>query len=158
MIDHPETHRRNSSASYHKLSRLLDSSIPLPGGFRIGLDGVLGLIPGVGDAAGGFLSALIIYQAYRLGVPKMILLRMLVNVAVDSLIGAIPILGDIFDFFWKANLKNASLLDAYEANPTRTYRRSAATSIFVLAGIALLLFGLIYFAIVLMSYLWQRLN
>jgi len=144
--------------TYHKLSHLLDSSIPLPGGFRIGLDGILGLIPGVGDAIGTLLSAMILYQAHQRGVPKMILLRMLINVVVDAVIGAIPVAGDIFDFFWKANMKNAALLDSYEASPERTYRRSAVTSIAVLVGVIMLVALMVYLTVLLFHYVLQMLT
>lgn len=144
--------------SYAKLSRLLDSSIPLPGGFRIGLDGILGLIPGVGDALGGILSSIILYQAYQRNVPKIVMLRMLLNVIIDAMIGAIPLLGDLFDFFWKANEKNVRLLDAYQQNPKQTYRRSAVGSIAILVGMALLMFAILYIAITLVAFIWQQIT
>src|SRR5690349_12479139 len=96
------------------LSRLLDEQFRIPGTTqRIGLDGLLGLIPGVGDAAGAILSAYILYEAIRLGAPTSVLLRMGVNLGIDAVVGAIPVAGDIFDVAWKANKKNAALLHAY---------------------------------------------
>ena len=96
------------------LSRLLDEQFRLPGtAYRVGLDGLLGLIPGVGDAAGALLSTYILYEAIRLGAPKTILLRMVANIGIDAVGGAIPIVGDIFDMAWKANKRNAALLHAY---------------------------------------------
>lgn len=100
-----------------RLARLLDSSIPLPGGYRIGLDGLIGLVPGVGDAVGASVSGYIILRAAQLGVPWPTLLRMTGNVLVDGLIGLIPILGDLFDFAWKANLRNMALLEAALQKP-----------------------------------------
>jgi hypothetical protein len=98
------------------LSRLLDEQFRIPGTtYRIGLDGLLGLIPGVGDAAGALLSAYILYEAIRLGAPGTVLLRMIANIGIDTLGGTIPVVGDIFDFAWKANKKNAALLHAYVA-------------------------------------------
>ena len=98
------------------LSRLLDEQFRIPGTTqRIGLDGLLGLIPGVGDAAGAILSAYILYEAIRLGAPTSVLLRMVANIGIDAVIGAIPVAGDIFDVVWKANKKNAALLHAYLA-------------------------------------------
>lgn len=144
-------------APYRKLSRLLDSSIPLPGGMRIGLDGVLGLIPGIGDAIGGLLSTIILYHAYQRGAPKAILLRMTLNIAIDALVGTIPVLGDIFDFFWKANEKNIRLLDAYEHNPRRTHRRSAISSATLLLTVLALLFGIIYLVVALLAFIWRQL-
>ncbi len=98
----------------HRLDRLanaLDSSIPVP--FlrtRIGLDGLIGLVPGVGDAATGLLSLYLVAEARRLGVPMTTILRMLGNVGVDTVVGAIPLVGDLFDFAYKANRRNVELL------------------------------------------------
>ena len=98
------------------LSRLLDEQFRIPGTTqRVGLDGLLGLIPGVGDAAGALLSTYILYEAIRLGVPKTVLLRMVANIGIDTVVGAIPVVGNIFDVAWKANKKNAALLHAYLA-------------------------------------------
>ena len=99
------------------LSRLLDEQFRIPGTtYRVGLDGLLGMIPGVGDAAGALLSAYILYEAIRLGTPKTVLLRMVANIGIDTVLGAIPVAGDIFDIAWKANKKNAALLHAYLAS------------------------------------------
>lgn len=99
------------------LSRLLDEQFRIPGTtYRVGLDGLLGLIPGVGDAAGALLSAYIVYEAIRLGAPSTVLLRMLANIGIDTVGGAIPVVGDIFDMAWKTNKKNAALLHAYLAS------------------------------------------
>ena len=94
-----------------KLSRLLDNAFAIPGTrFRIGLDGILGLIPGIGDATGAALSIYLIVQAARLGLPVSTVLRMVGNVALETVVGAVPIVGDIFDIVWKANIRNMALL------------------------------------------------
>ena len=112
------THRSNRNVRQLRgLARLLDSSIPLPGGYRIGLDGLIGLIPGFGDAVGVSLSAYIILRAAQMGASWSTLLRMTGNVLVDGLVGLIPILGDLFDFAWKANLRNMALLEASLQKP-----------------------------------------
>ena len=99
------------------LSRLLDEQFRIPGTtYRVGLDGLLGLIPVVGDAVGALLSAYILYEAIRLGASSTVLLRMIANIGIDTVGGAIPIVGDIFDMAWKANKKNAALLHAYLAS------------------------------------------
>ena len=99
------------------LSRLLDEQFRIPGTtYRVGLDGLLGLIPGVGDAAGALLSVYILYEAIRLGASSTVLLRMIANIGIDTVGGAIPIVGDIFDMAWKTNRKNAALLHAYLAS------------------------------------------
>jgi hypothetical protein len=94
-----------------RLARLLDSAFAIPGTrFRFGLDGVIGLAPGVGDAVGIALSSYIVVEAWRMGVPPQILMRMIANIVVDGAIGAVPIAGDLFDFVWKANRRNIDLL------------------------------------------------
>ncbi len=95
-----------------RLSWLLDNSIPLPGGYRIGLDGIVGLIPGVGDALGASLSTYIVVQAARTWASPVQLLRMMMNILLETVMGTIPVLGDLFDFAWKANQRNMALLDA----------------------------------------------
>ena len=101
-------------ATIRRLERLahwLDDRYRLPGtGIRVGLDGLIGLIPGIGDAASGVLSAYIIYEARRLGVPNSVLAGMLGNFAVDFVVGAVPVFGDIFDIGWKANRRNVRML------------------------------------------------
>jgi hypothetical protein len=94
-----------------RLAVLLDAQFVLPGtGFRFGVDGLLGLVPGVGDAIGAGLSAWLIIEAQRLGAPKPLLARMVANLALDAAVGAVPVLGDLFDVAFKANLRNMRLL------------------------------------------------
>jgi hypothetical protein len=95
------------------LSRVLDAQWSIPGTrYRVGLDGLVGLIPGVGDAAGALLSTYILYEAMRLGAPRGVLLRMAANIALESVVGALPVVGDLFDVAWQANTKNVALLQA----------------------------------------------
>ncbi|MFG0319410.1 MAG: DUF4112 domain-containing protein [Planctomycetota bacterium JB042] len=97
-----------------RLARLLDAEFRLPGTrFRFGLDPLLGLVPGVGDALSAALSGHTIWRASRLGVPGRVLRRMIRNVLVDLLLGAIPLVGDVLDFFVRANRKNLALLEAH---------------------------------------------
>jgi hypothetical protein len=99
------------------LSYLLDERFRIPGTkYRIGLDGLLGVLPGVGDTVGTLLSAYILFEAIQLGIPRATLLRMVANIALDTLVGAIPVVGDVFDVAWKANKKNVALLNAYMAS------------------------------------------
>ena len=99
-----------------RLARLMDNAVNLPGTrFRIGLDPLLGLIPGAGDAVTACISLYMIVQARRLGVSNQVLTAMVVNVAVDALVGAVPVLGDLFDFAFKANSRNLVLLEKHLA-------------------------------------------
>ena len=105
--------RRNTLTRLRALSHLLDSSVRLPGGYRIGLDPLIGLIPGVGDAVMLLPAGYIVFEAYRLGVPRRTLARMGFNIGVETLFGAVPILGDVFDATFKANNRNLYLLERH---------------------------------------------
>ncbi|MBW4558575.1 MAG: DUF4112 domain-containing protein [Trichormus sp. ATA11-4-KO1] len=95
-----------------QISRILDKIVTIPGTpIHIGLDPIIGFIPIGGDFLGFMLSSYIIIEAARLGVPKTILGRMLLNVIIDSLVGTIPAIGDLFDFAWTANEYNIKLLE-----------------------------------------------
>ncbi|MBL8671669.1 MAG: DUF4112 domain-containing protein [Alphaproteobacteria bacterium] len=99
-----------------RLAALMDSAVRVPGTqVRIGLDAALGLIPGVGDIASKSVSAYIIYEAQRMGLPTGALLRMAGNVALDLAIGAVPLVGDLFDVFWRANRRNMEILRGHLA-------------------------------------------
>jgi Domain of unknown function (DUF4112) len=94
-----------------RLAYWLDDRYRLPGTrFRVGLDGIVGLIPGVGDAVTGTLTAYIVYEAWRLGVPTSTLVRMLANLGIDSVVGVVPVVGDLLDLGYKANRRNLRLL------------------------------------------------
>lgn len=122
-----------------KFAELLDSQFTIPGtNIKVGIDPVLGLISGAGDLAGASLSIYFMFYAAKSGAKSSILIRMFVNILVDLIIGAIPILGDIFDVAWKANLRNAKLLEKLEENPVRLETQSKIliwTLFFVLTGI-----------------------
>ena len=118
-----------------KVARLLDSAFVVPGtSYRIGLDPVLGLIPGLGDLVSPLFTIGVLWQAHDLGLPRVVQMRMVFNVAIDGLLGVVPLAGDLFDFAWKANDKNMAMLDAhaYEERPA-----SAGDWIFVLSLIVL---------------------
>jgi hypothetical protein len=100
-----------------RLAHLMDESIALPGtDKRIGLEALLGLIPGLGDLATAVISLHIISEAKKLGVPKTIVSKMIWNVVVDTVVGAVPGVGDVFDAFWKANRKNIELVKEHFEN------------------------------------------
>ena len=128
------------------LSRLLDNSIPLPGGYRIGLDPLIGLVPVAGDFVASTLSVWLIYDAARLGLPLRVLGRMTVNVLIEATVGSIPFLGDIFDATWKANARNMRLVEQHYS-PTlreRVPRKLGATVGLLLLGLYGLIFGILY--------------
>jgi hypothetical protein len=108
-LDDPE--KRAVLEHLDQLAYWLDDRFRVPGtGFRVGLDGLVGLIPGIGDAATNAITAYIVYRAWRLGVPRSILVRMLANLGIDFVVGLVPVLGDLFDIGFKANRRNARLL------------------------------------------------
>ncbi|MDJ0695865.1 DUF4112 domain-containing protein [Mastigocoleus sp. MO_188.B34] len=97
-----------------KLSRLMDSSIRLPGTkFRIGLDPIIGLIPGAGDLISAIFSAYIILLATRLSIPTRDLGQMVFNVGLEAIVGTIPLVGDLFDAFYKSNIRNLEILEQH---------------------------------------------
>lgn len=121
---------------------VLDEAIRIPGtDLRIGMDPIVGLLPGVGDLVGGAASLYIILEAARQGAPASVLVRMAANVAIDTLVGAIPVLGDLFDFGWKSNTRNARLLARHLKEPAGTRRASTALVVGVLAGLLAIVIG-----------------
>lgn len=134
-----------------RLGYLLDASIRIPGiGYRIGYDALIGLIPGFGDAAGLAISSYIVVEAARLGAPPATLLRMILNVAIEAVFGAIPFLGDLFDAVFKANLRNIALLEARVSPGSRrigSNRRYFVTIALVLVVLFALILTLLYFVI-----------
>lgn len=106
------------------LAWLLDNSIPLPGGFRVGLDAIIGLVPGIGDAIGALVSVYILNEARMLGAPRSVLMRMSGNVLIETIVGAIPFAGDLFDAGFKANARNIALLERYHLDPVGSARSS----------------------------------
>jgi hypothetical protein len=106
--------RRASLERLDALSRLLDIAFLVPGtNIRFGVEAILRLVPGVGDAAASALSCWVLYEAYRLNVPRLLLVRMIGNVVVEGMAGAVPIAGDLFDIRWRANRRNVGLLREY---------------------------------------------
>lgn len=130
---------------YRKLAWAFDELFRIPGTqWRFGLDSIIGLVPGVGDIAVSALGAYALLLAFKLRAPVSVLTRMLLNIGVDTVFGAVPLLGDLFDATWKANTKNRRVLESWLADPARTERRSKW---------AIVLFGLLFLALTAAS-LW----
>lgn len=97
-----------------KLSRLMDTAIGIPGTrFRIGIDPILGLIPGAGDLVSTAFSAYIIYLAARFNIPREFLAKMIFNVGLEAVVGTIPLVGDLFDAYYKSNIRNLAILEQH---------------------------------------------
>jgi hypothetical protein len=142
-----------------RLAWLLDSSIGVPGTrFTFGLDALLGLIPFAGDALGVVLSGYILLQAARLGAPRPLLWRMAANVAVEGLVGAVPLAGDLFDAAWKANQKNVRLLEEHLDRPVRSAAASRRWVMLIAAVLIALAAGALWLAYLVLHWLWQVLS
>lgn len=125
-----------------ELSNLLDTKFEGPGGFRFGLDGILGLVPFIGDLVTSGLSIYIIAQAAALGVGPATLIRMAINVGIENVFDMIPVIGNFFDFYWKSNAKNIQLLEKHLADPAReTIKSRMVIALICFTLIALLIFS-----------------
>jgi hypothetical protein len=106
--------RAERIARLDALANLLDIAFVFPGtNVRFGFDAMIGLIPGIGDAVTTLMSLYIVREARELGAPRHLIARMLVNVALDGVVGAVPLLGDAFDVMWRANRRNMALLRSH---------------------------------------------
>ncbi|MBX9626273.1 MAG: DUF4112 domain-containing protein [Gemmataceae bacterium] len=127
-------------AAVRALAKYLDNVFVIPGtNFRVGLDTVIGLVPGVGDLIGSVIGGYIILVATRLGVPKAVIGRMLLNQGIDAAVGIVPFAGDLLDAAWKANAKNARLLEQALEDPARARRGSVWMMVGL--GLVVLLIG-----------------
>lgn len=133
--------RERMRTAVHHLAWLLDNAFEIPGTrFRIGLDPIIGLIPVVGDLIAMAIGGYIILLAARLAVPRAVIVRMLMNVGTDALVGAVPVVGDALDAAWRANAKNARLLDQALADPKASGRSSLW--VLILTAIVVLAIGI----------------
>ena len=142
--------RDNRIEHLRRFAYWLDEGIRLPGTrLRVGLDPIIGLVPGFGDVAGAVLAAWILLEAVRRGVSRFTLGRIAYNIAIDACLGSIPLVGDAFDAVWKANLRNVALIERHSAVPTDARK---ADRLFVLAvsGSLCLLCGTLVVASVLL--------
>jgi hypothetical protein len=128
------------------LSHLLDDFIRIPGTpIRFGLDGIVGFIPGIGDLLGGLASTIIILAAWARGVPRVTVARMVMNVAIETAVGSLPVVGNLFDIAWRANRRNYRLLE----RSTREPEKHSASSWLFFGGLCLVLVGLMMAPLVL---------
>jgi Domain of unknown function (DUF4112) len=136
------------------LSHLLDDFIKIPGvPIRFGLDGIVGVIPGIGDIIGGIASCIIIIAAWARGVSYVTVARMVTNVAIEVVVGSIPILGDMFDIAWRANRRNYALLVGSVDEP----RKHTLQSWLFLAGVCVVLAALVLLPMLLLTWLFASL-
>ena len=147
--------RRFDDELARKIAWLMDSSIRI-GPISFGLDGLIGLIPGLGDVVTNILSAVIVVRAMQHGVHKAAILRMLLNLGIDTAVGSVPVAGDFFDFAFKANTRNIQIYRqslSGERKPLRDWLFVTLVIAFLAAMIVLPLLGLIYLTQLIFSWL-----
>lgn len=137
-----------------RVTTLLDEIVSVPGTrVRFGLDPVIGLVPIVGDAVAAIVGIWVIAEATRFGIPRIVVARMSVNLLVDLAVGAIPILGDLFDLAFRSNARNLALFRRHALDPGASTRGQQA----FFGGLVLLLVGAIWLIAVLIGRLWDAL-
>lgn len=131
-----------------RVTRLLDDVLRVPGtDIRVGLDPVIGLVPVVGDAVSAIAGGWVIAEAARFGVPRIVLARMVLNLLLDLGIGAIPLIGDVYDVVFRSNTRNLDLFRRHALDPGATTRGERAFFL----GLALVLIGVAWLALVLLG-------
>lgn len=137
----PNSHKKNISQLAQVLAQFLDASLTIPGTtIKFGLDPLIGLIPGIGDLISNGIGSSLLFLATKAGVPRIVILRMSFNIVINMVIGAIPVIGDLFSIWFKSNLQNAQLLYRHSqtTTPVTTIIDWLYVSIIVIAMILLL--------------------
>lgn len=124
-------------ADVEAVARWFDYAFVLPGGFRFGLAGIFGLVPGLGDLIDALVSFYIVYRAVQLGLPRVTIARMLVNVGIEGVLGAVPLAGDLFDVVFKANRRNYELLKSHMTESRLQRRKDSFFLVALLAIVSL---------------------
>lgn len=148
-----EADRARALGEVEFLAWLLDNSIPVPGtgGRRFGIDALIGFVPVVGDIFGGLMSVIVVWRGSRMGLPRIVVLRMLTNAAVDFVVGAVPLAGDAFDLWFKVNERNLGLIRRHLERPETSTRNDWLVVIGFLAAIVLLLAAAVWLLIEIIS-------
>lgn len=154
-----ETQAEREFENLRTLARIFDQAFRMPGtNFRFGIDALFGLVPGLGDIAGGIVAVYALRVARRLGAPASIQLRMLGNIAIDAIVGAVPFFGDLFDFAFKAQTRNLALLEQWRQTPIPTARRSKRALILIPIAIFLVFAALTALGVFLLVQLYHWLS
>ncbi|HEV8611033.1 MAG TPA: DUF4112 domain-containing protein [Thermoanaerobaculia bacterium] len=149
----PEVMARDAPDPWiEKLAWVMDRSIPI-GRWRIGLDGIIGLIPGLGDLIGALISALIVVAGVQARLPRSAIARMVANIGIEAVVGVVPFLGDLFDMAWKANTKNVEIF----RQALKGERDRRKDSLFV-TGIVLAIVAIVAIPVVAIVLLIQRIS
>jgi Domain of unknown function (DUF4112) len=146
-------------ARLRRISDLWDRAFGIPGTkWRVGLESLVGLLPVGGDVVGLGISIYILWQVVQFNLPKTILVRMVINIAIDALVGAVPILGDLFDVTWKANTKNVNLLESHLQQPNQSRRADRRFLWLLFGGLLLALVALAIAAVVVLTMVVKALS
>ncbi len=156
VIDDPRVERfRAAERRIGRVTHALDELIEVPGTpVKVGLDPIIGLIPVVGDAVSAIVGAWVIGEAARFGLPRIVLARMVVNLVVDLVFGAIPLLGDLYDFAFRSNSRNLALFRRHALEPDASTRGDQA----FFAGMILLVVGVLWLILTALGAVWQVLQ
>lgn len=138
--------------SLRALSELLDSKFEGPFGIRIGLDGILGFVPVVGDVVTTLVSFSLLIAAARLGATPSTLVRMSMNILFENIVDLIPFFGSVFDIFWKSNLRNLRILEAQLESPARTSVASRWVVTGIILVLSVVLFLLAYLGVMIVQF------
>ncbi|MGB3262747.1 MAG: DUF4112 domain-containing protein [Microcoleus sp.] len=153
------TGNKSQAASLRRLrqiSHLLDNAIPIPGTkYRIGLDPILGLIPGGGDLVGSIFAGYVVFKSAQMGVPQETLVKMAANIVFDTVAGTVPVAGDLLDVAWKANVKNIELLDAHLGSPEPGKKADWLFVAALLLGLMLIVGGVIFLSVMLLGWVFR---
>ena len=133
----------------------LDTRFQLPNGWRFGWDGILGFIPGVGNVITDAFSFYIIFRAAVMGCSPVVLMHMVLNVVIDNVVDKVPVLGFLFDFIWKANTKNITLLENYLQQPAASRQQSKLVLIIVSVLLTLFFIGTIVTSILFLNWIFS---
>jgi hypothetical protein len=141
-------------ARYTFLTHLLDQAFRVPGTrFRFGFDAIVGLVPGAGDIAGAVLGLYGVWVARQLGAPASLLARMLGNLALDAIAGAVPVIGDLFDFAYKPHVRNVVLVERWLASPHSVRRRSTLMLLAIPVVLGLVIAGVMWLTLASLQWL-----
>lgn len=162
LLTHPEPddRPREIEPELELLAYWMDSAFQIPGvGVRFGLDAIIGLVPGLGDTLTSIVSLYILGAARKYGVSRVTMLRMALNIAIDYVVGTVPLVGDLFDVYWKANQMNVAILRRHVlATPEEQRRARSGDRLFVAAlmvVLVLLLVGSVTLVYLFVAWLWR---
>lgn len=153
----PDAQRQAMVATADLLATILDTTVRIPGtSLYLGLDPLIGLIPGIGDVLANVMGTIILGLAARLQVPHIVIARMSLNLLINGVVGAVPILGDLFSVWFRSNLRNAALLREAATQSARTTHRDWIYVVAIIGGTVVLLLGLVALVVWLVISLWSR--